>query len=694
MYKINSQPMYCNIKINVLLLIFCFCFSSLIKAQDDPNAPSVNKDLLKVQGEDDYFPIVTIPVPEDILIEVGGMATLPDGRVAVATRRGDVWMIENASSYNNGTTQYKLFASGLHEPLGCLYKDDALYIAQRGELTKLKDETGDGRADVYETVYAWPLSGHYHEYSYGPALAPDGDFFVTGNVAFGDEEWWRGESRVPMRGWTMKISPDGKMQPWATGMRSPCGIGMIDGELFYDDNQGDWMGSGSLIHLKKGAFAGHPAGLKWTSLENSPLKLTTEQLYADVNPQREKNKYDRYIKPENDDTKMPQTLYEVKTKHPEIQLPSVWLPHGILGISNSEIKVNNTKGKFGPFEGQIFVGDQGQSKIMRVFMEKVNGEYQGAAFDFRNNFQSGVLRMDWSNDGSLYIGETNRGWGSAGEKNEGIQRVIWTGKTPFEMKEVRSMPDGFEITFTKPASLKTLNDLASYNGNSFIYKYFPVYGSPPIKKQDLIIEGVKASSDGMSVRLVVNNMKQYHIHELKLEGIKDNDGNGLLHPTTFYTLNNIASGTKLNSSELSRIKNVAYTAPSPSNTPAKTGSKKTTSKSGKSTSKSGGKKGGNSSSASTSPTTTTTLSSDKIDYATIKPLLVKYTCVACHNAEKRQVGPSYKAIAKRGYSNEKIVQLIYKPQKSNWPEYATEMAPMPQVKKEDGLKIAAWINGL
>ena len=81
-------------------------------------------------------------------------------------------------------------------------------------------------------------------------------------------------------------------------------------------------------------------------------------------------------------------------------------------------------------------------------------------------------------------------------------------------------------------------------------------------------------------------------------------------------------------------------------------------------------------------------------YAEIEPLLVKSTCTACHQVTKRQVGPAFTDVAKRKYSNEKIVELIYNPQPKNWPEYATPMAPMPQVAKEDALKIAAWINSL
>ncbi|MGV3658253.1 MAG: hypothetical protein ACO1NX_09870, partial [Chitinophagaceae bacterium] len=218
--------------------------------------------------EEDFFRIARVMVPEGVILEVGGLVTMPNGDLGVSTRRGDVYIIENPTS---ARPHYRKFATGLHEILGLAYKDGALYCAQRGELTKLVDTDGDGKADLDQTVYAWPISGHYHEDSFGPKIAPDGSFFVTGNVAFGDEEWWRGESRVPWRGWAMKITEDGKMEPWATGVRSPAGLGMIDGELFYTDNQGDWIGSGAVWHLPKGAFIGHPAGLRWSSLPNAPV---------------------------------------------------------------------------------------------------------------------------------------------------------------------------------------------------------------------------------------------------------------------------------------------------------------------------------------------------------------------------------------------------------------------------------------
>lgn len=608
--------------------------------------------------EDDYYRMLTLPTPEGVLLEVGGVATLPDGRVALSTRRGDVWVIENPEMAGGAAPTFTLFASGLHEPLGLAYKDDALYAAQRGELTKLKDTNGDGRADVYETIYAWPLSGHYHEYSFGPKIAPDGSFFVTGNVAFGDEEWWRGESRKPWRGWTLKIYPDGTLEPWATGMRSPCGLGMIDGEFFYDDNQGDWMGSGGVWHVKKGSFTGHPAGLRWTGMPNSPLKLSAEQFAAKID-ERKVKKNGQYVKPENiNDEQNPNFLFAVKDQFPEVRLPAVWLPHGILGISNSEIIRDETAGKFGPFAGQVFVGDQGQSKIMRVVFEEVKGELQGVAFDFRQGFQSGVLRMNWGNDGSLYVGETNRGWGSAGTTNSGLQRLVWTGKTPMEMKTVRARPDGFEIEFTHPVDRKSAEDLNAYGGRSFIYKYHPVYGSPTVSEQKLNIKGVKVSADGLTVRLVIDNMRQYYIHQIDVPGIRSATGLPVLHASAYYTLNNVPDGSKLTPAEYSTKRTVAATPKAPAKPAAATKSLK-------------------------APT-----------YAEIEPLLVKNTCTACHQTNKRQVGPAFADIAKRKYSNERIVQLIYNPEPKNWPEHETPMAPMPQVPKDEALKIAAWINSL
>jgi len=601
-----------------------------------------------------YYPLVTVEAPANADLEVGGLSYTEDDKLAVSTRKGDVWIIENPHEEEEQAARFSRFATGMHEPLGLTHRDGSYYLAQRGELTRLQDTSGNGKADIYETVYAWPLSAHYHEYSYGPKITEGGSMFVTTNVAFGAREWWRGESRVPWRGWTLKISPEGVMEPWAVGMRSPAGLGLVDGELFYTDNQGDWMPSGGVWHLTQGAFTGHPAGLRWSAEPGSPISLSAQTFFSTLDERRIRKSdgervnglafvtEDEMVKPGNIvDEQNPATHHESLAAFSELKLPAVWLPHGILGVSNSEILVDKSQGDFGPFSGQLFVGDQGQSKVMRVALEKVNGEYQGVAFNFREGFQSGILRMAWGKPGNLFVGQTDRGWGSAGTTHQGLQRLTWSGETPMEIETVKAMADGFELTFTKPVDVASAENLASYAGRSYVYKYFSVYGSPPINIEDLQIRGVKVSDDGMRARLLIDNLRQYHIHELYVPGIRSREGNlPILHPAAYYTLNNIPQGKMLTTGDVST------------------------------------KRQGNAGASN----------------ETAETLLARHGCFGCHDAKRRQVGPSFKDIARQGYSSERIIELIYQPEPANWPDFETPMAPMPHVPKEDAQKMAEWIN--
>ena len=641
---------------------------------------SAQDSLPPLPSENDYYKILKVPIPEGVGLEVGGVVTLHDGTSVVSTRRGEVLMVENIQGER---PHYRKFASGLHEILGLAYQDGALYCAQRGELTKLVDGTGDGIADRYETVYAWPLSGHYHEYSFGPKLLPDGSFMVTGNVSFGNSDWWAGQSTVPGRGWAMKIRPTGEMQPFAAGLRSPCGIGTVNGDFFYGDNQGDWMGSGFVMHLEEGDFAGHPASLKWADRPDSPVKLRKEQVFAEVDPRDNPNQKPEYIKEEPWTT-----IYEMSKKYPGmgIKPPAVWLPHGVLGVSTSEIITDDTEGAFGPFAGQLFVGDQGMSKIARVFLEKIEGQYQGAAFDFRSGFRSGVLRMTWGKEG-MVVGGTNRGWGSTGREDYSLERLIWTGQMPFEMKAVRAMPDGFEIEFTRPVARETAENVENYAATSYTYKYHPVYGSPIVDFKEHAVRGAQCSADGRKVRIVVDSLRLGYVHAINPEGVLAAEERvPLLHGTAYYTLNALPKGAKADFPLVAVRKTpTSKEAPSDPGNEVNTPDNQTKE----------GRQGGaiNAPAKEKKPAAPALPSSAKVDAAEVQKLLSKHTCSACHKTNERSVGPAFTEIAKRKYSNQKIVSLVHNPQPQNWPDY-TPMAPMPHVPAKDIEKIATWINSL
>lgn len=461
-----------------------------------------------------YYKIVDVPIPDEVKLEVGGLVLTDEDKLGVSTRMGDVWLIDKPYSQR---PSYKRYAQGLHEPLGLNYKDGSFYLSQRGELTQLTDKNGDDKADVYKTIYSWPLSGNYHDYSYGPKFLDNGDMLVTLNLS------WigHGASLAKWRGWLLQITPEGEMTPIATGLRSPSGFELnAEGDVFYTENQGDWVGSGRMTHLEKGDFAGNPEGLVWTGDEKSPLKLKMEDIEKESGL----------------------SLYEYSKKVPEMKAPAIWFPHTILGISTSDILYDTTGGKFGPFEGQMFVGDQGHSKVMRVYMEKVNGVYQGAAFNFIEGFSSGILRMIWGSDQSMFVGMTSRGWGSTGKGLYGLQRLVWSGRTPFEIKTMKAKADGFELEFTKPVNKTIASNPENYQITSFNYKYHYNYGSPIVDQQKGMIKNAEVSEDGLTVKLTVHGMRLGFIHQLKIPDLKSTGGENLLHDTGYYTLNEVPDG--------------------------------------------------------------------------------------------------------------------------------------------------------
>ena len=460
--------------------------------------------------ENEYYKLITIPIPEEIVLEAGALQWIPDGRLAVSTRLGEILMVDNTLSDPPTDVKFHRFAHGLHEVLGLALKGDALYATQRGEVTRLRDRNGDGRADVFETVSDfWEISGDYHEYAFGSKMDPDGNIWVvlclTGSFT----------SDAPFRGWCIRVNENGSATPTCSGIRSPGGIGTnYLGDMFYTDNQGPWNGTSGLKHLKPGAFMGNPVGNKWYE--------RTEALGP--RPQEPLSGSRMHIEA----GKIPQLIPTV-----------VYFPYNKMGQSASGIINDRTDGKFGPFTNQLFVCDQTHSTVMRVFLEQVNGRYQGVCFPFRQGLGSGNVSVEFAPDGSLFVGGTDRGWGSRGGKPFALQRLVWSGKVPFEIHEMRAKPDGFELTFTREIDPATAGKIESYTLETYTYIYQSVYGSPEVDKTKPLIQKATVSDDRRSVRLVIDGLQQGHVHELHARGIKSAQGEPLLHQEAYYTLNYI-----------------------------------------------------------------------------------------------------------------------------------------------------------
>lgn len=466
--------------------------------------------------------VETIETPPGLHAETGGLAFLPDGRLVACFLRGEVMI------YNPETKEWRLFAEGLHEPLGVLpVSESEMLVMQKPELTRLKDTDSDGQADVYETVTDdFGMAGNYHEWTYGPVQDHDGNLFIAFNTA---SEWGiimdevRGTldttlvpfrpkqkfAAVPYRGWIAMLTPSGEFIPYAYGFRSPSGLLITpDNELFVADNQGDWVGTSPLFKVERNKFYGHPASMLWVPGWNKgdPSKLPVGEL----NAVRER--------------------------------AVVQFPHGIMAASPTQPVVDNTDRAFGPYTGQILVGEMNQARIIRVMLEEVNGVWQGACIPFIDGrgLLKGNNRLAFSPDGSLYVGHVQHGFVG----DTGIQRIVFTGREPVDIYSMNITDQGFDLHFTQPMDEATLRDTSNFHFRHYYYEYHLKYGSDQFDVQKLPVTDVEVRDGGETVSLKIGKLKPGYIYELTVGDLKSQDGEALENRLICYTVNALRSGRK------------------------------------------------------------------------------------------------------------------------------------------------------
>ena len=485
---------------------------------------------LRAAGIGDYYSIENIAMPKGLDAQVGGLDTMPDGRLVACFHRGEVY------TYQPKTGEWKLFADGLQEPLGIrAISDLEVVVMQRPELTRIIDENGDGVADRYQTIHdGFGMTGNYHEFAFGPARDAKGNFYVGLNLAsngasirpelrgefrhYGlDREGFRSKNykglagrmyaATPYRGWVLKISPDGKMTPFAPGFRSPNGLGVdLQDRLFVTDNQGDWLGTSKLFHVQQGRFYGHPASLTWSGdwkKGRNPLKVAAGEFDAK------------------------------RTR------AAVLFPQGFMANSPTQPLPDSTKGRFGPFAGQLLVGEMNRSRIVRVMLDEVAGELQGACVPFYDDagLTRGSHRFVFGSDGSLWVGQTHLSWVGG----EGVQRIRWNGKTPMDVQSMKLIPGGFHITFTKRLA-KSTHVPDQFKFKRYYYEYRQGYGSPQNGTEAIKVAGSKRLGDEKTMMVYLDKMNPGYIYQLDLKGVEAEDGSAVVNPLICYTLNRLTNG--------------------------------------------------------------------------------------------------------------------------------------------------------
>ena len=301
-----------------------------------------------------------------------------------------------------------------------------------------------------------------------------------------------GDQKMIGAGGAIRLTPDKPAEEVAYGMRNPLGwCDGPDGEIFFTDNQGDWVATNKLCHIVEGRYYGWPnAGQKQHT--KKPIGKTT-----------------------------------------------IWVPYAWARSING-VAYDNTGGKFGPFAGQFFMAElMYGGAIIRANVEKVNGDYQGACFPFWGKGLLGPVTLAFDPRGKLYVGGiTEPGWMAQPDRGA-LFRIDYTGEVPFEMQSIHVRPRGFRIIFTTPVDRKTTEHVASYRLEHYRYEYTGAYGSPELDRTTVKIDRVDVAVDGRSVELTTAALVKDRVYMISASGVRSPKGEKLVHATGAYTLNEV-----------------------------------------------------------------------------------------------------------------------------------------------------------
>ena len=407
------------------------------------------------------------------------------------------------------------YADGFQTPLGLLALDsdndgdlndgfDGVYVYEDQGLFRLRDLNGDGDAldggekeqiAVDTTGEDVSLVGfkNGHEWNFGIIwlenklwLALSSRLIATGGS----------QAPKPSRGHVVSIDPtDWTLKVVASGLRTPNDLGVLDGNLFTTDNQGDYTPVNEFIHVPTNPAPGFERHFGYPN---------THEFQA----------------------------------HGETP-PTLWLPHGEVALSPSEPVAFPTSTQFA---GQILLCTLAHGGAKRIFLEQVDGEFQGAVFRFTQGLEAGPMRVVTDENDHIYFGGLGNPnvipWGWKGEVR-GLEKLVPTGVVPFEMLAVRIQQNGLEIEFTKPVDLDLAYDPESYIIRQWHYVPTIAYGGPEQGIETLRPLSIAVSMDRKKVFLEQRRIRLDELGEvvyLRLKNIYDENGEYPWSTEAWYTV--------------------------------------------------------------------------------------------------------------------------------------------------------------
>jgi len=398
------------------------------------------------------YTVDTLTIPEKnpwhSWIRPTGLDFFSDGRAAICTLNGDVWIISGIDDKLDNLT-WKRFATGLYEPLGLVIVKDQIYVRGRDQITRLHDLNNDGEADFYENFNNdGAIDAGYHAFCYDLQADSQGNFYYARGG-----HWYKPGRRDTNA--LFKVSPDGlAAEIVATGFRAPNGIAIgPDDTIFTSDNQGNWTPSSKINLVRRGAFHGFVADPEFS--KSVPIPKSYEP-------------------------------------------PICWIPYDQDNSSGGQCFVSDPR--FGPLSNHLFHTSYGKSSLFMVMYEQVGEQKipQGGVVPLDLKFDSGIMRARVNpKDGQLYVCGI-KGWQTSGNRDGCLQRVRYTGKATHLPIMLHVSENVIQITFSDPLDRASACDKDSYGIEQWNYHWTSEYGS----KDYSLLEEKKTGHDGLNVASV------------------------------------------------------------------------------------------------------------------------------------------------------------------------------------------------
>ena len=416
-----------------------------------------------------------------------------EGTLLFTSLKGDVFAVDGDDGQGL-PYQLRLLAEGLSAPFGVIEEGGELLVVHKPEVISLGPVdkiSRDGRRRV--VADGWGHTDDYHDWVSGFARDSAGQLLIGSGSNYSQKDRPRERSRH--RGEVLQLDADGSVRTIATELRYPVGIATDpQGRVFTSDQQGVQNCFNEINHIVPGRAYGVPA------LYQQPGE---EQRAA-------------------------------------IQIPHPWTRsvNGIFFIPEQD-----NLGALSAYRGHGVGCEYNNRFLVRFSLQEVNGELQGACYEFTRSVETmppgsplmlGPMCGGVGPDGHIYIGNIHdSGW--LGGQNVGdIVRLEVAEELPNGIRELRALPEGFEIEFLRPVTGAAWTRADTYDLSGYTRVWQGAYATPDSGRYKPVIERVDVAEKGKRIRLIVNELRPAYVYDLHLKSEEP-----LFPASAYYTMNQV-----------------------------------------------------------------------------------------------------------------------------------------------------------